>query len=676
VNTITTNICVFSGLMMKSNSARRRAMRTKRDGASYDTIKQLGSRYVVQFFFLVLTSCGGGNGIQTAEPITPPVTTPPVIVGSPVTACGQLNKANTTYVLQNDVASSGTCFTISAPNIVLNLNGHKITYDNAVPVYIANGSFESNLSATWDTSNAPNAERAAGTFVQPSVQVYDGSYSVRFSLPAADQYIESTESVTLEANTTYSLSAMFRNSGNNETSENTSNTTRDPLQMSIELTGTTYKGTINGITWRGFQYTNAVFTTGASPLSGKVRISIANAATTGIKGYAYVDDIKILRGNSYGINLGPNYVDAKYFTITNGKIIQGQGNGYNSHAINMSESAGEGWSIDHLDITIQGANSKAIAGYYFKNSTINYNTIHHNVTTIKSRDQYDGAAIYFPYPGTGGATGSTIHHNTFLTGIQTAISIVQSSGYPQQEIFNNDITLQTKYTNDFAISAAGSIIHDNTVNCGSGNNSCRGIVIGGEGTKAYNNNVSVQQLPRNQEYNGCEAYGAYGLQMEYIANNVEVYDNTVSANGGECEAHALRANPDLTTSKNNLIHDNIFTAIAKGTGRAASIKYSALDSYALNVSSNTFRTNHRWIYLDGEGAVTNPTFTNNRWETTGSLPSPFQPFEVFTWDNSHFNGTFYGNTYGVGDKARFEGEVFRVQGSMTPDPLSSYTVSP
>jgi hypothetical protein len=607
---------------------------------------------------------GRGAGSGPAEPS-----------GIPVIACGKLDRPNTTYVLRRDVTSAGTCFAVTAPHVVLNLNGHSVTYDAAPPVPVANGSFEAPLSGSWDTSHAPDAQRVAGTFVHP-VQVYDGNYSLRFSLPAADQYVESLGTVTLEANTTYSVSAMFRNSGNNEPRENSANATRDPLELSVELAGTGHQGTSTGITWRGFQYTNAVFTTGARPVSAKIKVSLAKAATPGVTGYAYVDDIRILKAHSYGVHLGPGYANARFFTVTNGTILQGQGSGFDSHAINMEESAGEGWSIDHLAITTQGINSKAVSGRYFKNSDISFNTIRHNVATIKVRDHYDGAAIYLPYHTSTGSFNSTVHDNTFLSGVQTALFIEQTPGQKQNEIYNNRITLQTKYTNDFAILAAGAVIHDNIVDCGSGNNSCRGIGIGGHGTKVYNNNVTVQQLPRNQEYNGCQMAGAYGMQMEYQPHDVEVYGNVVTANAGECEAYALRANPEVGASSNNLVHDNTFVAIASGRGRGASSKFSALDAAALKFDRNTFRTNDRWIYLDGEGAVTNPRFSNNRWETTGKLVSPFHPFEVFTWDDSHFTGTFFGNSYGPGDREKFQTEVFRLQGQKTPDPLSRFTLSP
>jgi len=48
--------------------------------------------------------------------------------GTSLTTCGSLATAGATYVLQNDVSSAGTCFTIAADNVILNLNTHTITY--------------------------------------------------------------------------------------------------------------------------------------------------------------------------------------------------------------------------------------------------------------------------------------------------------------------------------------------------------------------------------------------------------------------------------------------------------------------------------------------------------------------------------------------------------------------
>lgn len=50
----------------------------------------------------------------------------------PIRACGVLNIPNTTYVLQNNVRAAGTCFSIQADDITLDLRKHTVTYGVAV----------------------------------------------------------------------------------------------------------------------------------------------------------------------------------------------------------------------------------------------------------------------------------------------------------------------------------------------------------------------------------------------------------------------------------------------------------------------------------------------------------------------------------------------------------------
>jgi hypothetical protein len=57
-------------------------------------------------------------------------------------SCGTLGTANATYSLSEDVSSAGTCFTVSADGVTLNLNGHTITYNtgsNSTATYAVNG---------------------------------------------------------------------------------------------------------------------------------------------------------------------------------------------------------------------------------------------------------------------------------------------------------------------------------------------------------------------------------------------------------------------------------------------------------------------------------------------------------------------------------------------------------
>ncbi|SEC43608.1 IPT/TIG domain-containing protein [Terriglobus roseus] len=67
--------------------------------------------------------------VAVTAPVSPITTTS--ASGTSLTACGALSSANTTYVLQNDVQSAGTCFGITADNVTLNLNGHVIKYANS-----------------------------------------------------------------------------------------------------------------------------------------------------------------------------------------------------------------------------------------------------------------------------------------------------------------------------------------------------------------------------------------------------------------------------------------------------------------------------------------------------------------------------------------------------------------
>src|SRR6516225_5491746 len=43
-------------------------------------------------------------------------------------SCRILDKPGANYVLQNDVTSDGTCFSVQADGITLDLNGHTVTY--------------------------------------------------------------------------------------------------------------------------------------------------------------------------------------------------------------------------------------------------------------------------------------------------------------------------------------------------------------------------------------------------------------------------------------------------------------------------------------------------------------------------------------------------------------------
>src|SRR5262249_87972 len=106
-----------------------------------------------------------------------------------------LSQANTTYVLQSDVTTSGTAFVIANKNAKFDLNGHKITYNNAQPIAVPNGDFEADpVGATtitgWTTVGAPNSSLQ----IAPNNVYLFGSKVLQWTIPngAGPQVIQSS----------------------------------------------------------------------------------------------------------------------------------------------------------------------------------------------------------------------------------------------------------------------------------------------------------------------------------------------------------------------------------------------------------------------------------------------------------------------------------------------------
>ena len=89
--------------------------------------------------------------------------------GTVVSACGTLGNSGTTYLLTANVSSAGSCFSIQASDVTLNLNGHTITYNTASQ---SAASYAISGVACWDTSN-PAGNPCGGTF--DNFTVYGGN---------------------------------------------------------------------------------------------------------------------------------------------------------------------------------------------------------------------------------------------------------------------------------------------------------------------------------------------------------------------------------------------------------------------------------------------------------------------------------------------------------------------
>ncbi len=548
-----------------------------------------------------------------------------------ISSCGALTQASTTYVLQNDVASDGTCFFVAANDVTLDLNGHTVTYDNAVPIHLANGTFESADMSNWNLTGAPAAARAAGAYLDRTV--YDGAYALKIIAPLTqDQTIKTNVTYTLRANMSYSASVMMWQP------YDIANAANADIHMTIEI----IKASDNTVlaardsrevqsrwTTRGFQYVRAIYTPTVET-AVQIRLTVTGAKTVTNVGQPpygafYFDDVRIQQTGNNGIQFGGTNIQygisnawARRGTVTStggtkGRVIQGQMHGDFSHAVIMAggvQSDLNNYTVNNLEITVNGNSTQAIRATNAANGIISDNIIHGYNDTIEIRDHYDGALIRVDRADAATGVAGKIFNNTITHGIQTGIYVAGSpSATMLTEIFNNDITLQSKYTNDFGIVGGygtySAHIHDNTIRCGSGNDACRGIFIHGNDGIIEKNTVEVHYRKNNQEY-GLEIGGcggaAYGIQVDPASSNVETRFNIVTAYADECEAAVFRfyAQPAGTTT-NNLVHDNTFKAISvAGSGKIAATVL-ILETYASDMSftKNTLVTNSCFLRLDG-----------------------------------------------------------------------------
>lgn len=515
--------------------------------------------------------------------------------------------AHQKLTLTENITTNGTAIALIHDNVSVDLAGYTITYNNAAPISIANASFEigdAGNGATeaegWSFANAGStgAARFAGDFL--SNQIYDGDYSIRFSDTTATGYIVSEATVTLQANTTYSLSAMFEYGGQG--------TDDNPGVVGyVSIVGTGGEATVtaskSNTNYRGIQLVETVFTTGAGTPTYNVRVGITGHVSAA-EPY-YIDDVKIQQHMNYGVVAGPKSFNASQYpgvtsygtatnsTITGGNITQGQGSGSWCHAILVEYT---GLSINGVTATVSGQNSSCVwqgsSGSYNFFSYISGNTFTSNVSTITSRDNFHGAVLHCPR--------GKLWDNQITNGPHAGIFIGTSPGI-QSEVWRNTVQLTAKYTNGFAIlGGSSSHVHHNTINCGTDPYGARGIGIssGAEGNpaKCHDNVVYVQQIANNQEYEGTGGE-AYGIQAEN-SSYTEIYNNTVFAYGTNAKAHALRIGPyngDIAPTEVS-IHDNTLHAGHQGES-ASNLKMLGNDSplikdfSGISFYDNTFVTN-------------------------------------------------------------------------------------
>jgi len=148
--------------------------------------------------------------------------------------CGVLNSPNTVYILQNDVSSSGTCFTIGADNVTLDGNGKLVNYSQVSVGYAVNNTGFDNVTIknlVIEQGNSSNIRSYGvyyegaddGTIENNTIRTSGNfSYVIRFDFNSNNNTI-TLNNITASGSSGYGI-FLTANSISNTLTSNTINT--------------------------------------------------------------------------------------------------------------------------------------------------------------------------------------------------------------------------------------------------------------------------------------------------------------------------------------------------------------------------------------------------------------------------------------------------------------------
>lgn len=585
------------------------------DGASVDT-RYIGCAVTAGETTVAVKSASPLSGIQGtpisqttigAAPAAPYFLNP-----------NKLDNVTQRYYLTEDVEFAGSGFVFQRNNIKLNLNGYKISYNTSHPTQLTNPSWESGTTG-WDFTNAPHASVYSSVDSVADYRLsrvaWGKTAAVKFNAEYTGEYVQSTSTVTLLANVRYAAAALCSYGAYEESQLAVTGfiSLVDADTNEVVATGTAGK---QGTYWnqRGAAHLSVTYT----PSTTKqyyVRIGVSTGQPGATLGF-YVSRVLVARTQVSGCLWYPVWAAAAVphgdvtiatngaqwsISLRNGTIEEVNpsiGRWPYRYATILAHGTIRGCGLVRLNIITRGDNCNCV--FYGDSPTPEYSNNIYSCTFTnynvynQVRDNYYGGV-------TGGVVG-TIAYNTITKGI---FGFSVATGV-KQVLFGNTIELQEKYSNAFAIFLGkGSVAYDNIINCGSGENSARGIAVttgtsASVLTKCYNNIINVQMLGHIQEYKGGWVFGNYGIQCEAVEygtlSHIRVYDNVVTANGNTYRpSQALRTtvrpwSPYNETVSNVIIENNTFNAYTDGTDYRSACLASASTSGIL-YNNNTMRTN-------------------------------------------------------------------------------------
>ena len=312
-----------------------------------------------------------------------------------------------------------------------------------------------------------------------------------------------------------------------------------------------------------------------------------------------------------------------HLTVFGGTITQSAGVAPFSHGIRLGQGPKFGPKVYDVTFNVSANSSIPIYTTYVGTGAAIYNnTIKNLVTQIQNRHQLQGQSIKLA--DTSHIRGpASIVNNHIEGGAQGGIF----AAVPNTSVHGNFVKQNGTYTNDFGIYAwsSGGEVYDNVVTPISG----RGIQIAAsEGERVHNNKVVVLERKANQEYEGCQSGGTFGIQFDDNPKRAEAFQNDVIAQADQCGAQALRVTESLQGS-GNVSHDNRYAAERVGNSEAFATGFGSGGAREFTSEHDFFSGDGSAVRFDWDGG-TNIVFRNCVF-AKGTNPAP--KYATFSFRN-------------------------------------------
>jgi hypothetical protein len=423
-----------------------------------------------------------------------------------VIQCGQLSTADTTYVLQNDVVASGTCFEINASDVTLDLNSHTITYDAWPSSFRSNADFEigsGNIPEGWDLSEAPGVER------RPTSELAMVNHWYLYWGNAPDRTAIASSWIPLPPSHS-AVAYMLRG-------DKTWAYREAPVwRIIVECDDGTAVLTQDFTEDVSFPFTTR-------PVSARYRLKLILLDGKGLVLNQYgiypsFDLIDLRQARNYGIVI--NYKNN--VAIKNGRIIQGSGGTFQGHSI--YHYSGSGLTVSNVTIETNGTEASSIYSNYVSNVKIEHCNITNRNPYVLHRSQLSAAVAAHS------GTNIKIFNNTVDSGSGWGCV---NTNKDEVEIAFNQLRTSSTVTNHHAIVVSGEgvsniRVHDNTIDANPG----QGIFAAPNGGQINGNVINIHSTAPNFEY-GYYSVDAITLKdyNNQYCKNVIIDNNRINLYG-------------------------------------------------------------------------------------------------------------------------------------------------